>query len=93
MAERVSFMLQIMRAELAAQRERRHADRAGTARIVVREKLFLKRSLTLALVPVSPPAPVELPSPLPPPAPHPEPVASRMSVGAWSGRSGWRADH
>jgi hypothetical protein len=88
MAERVSFVLQIMRAELAAHRERRHADRAGTARIVASEKLLLKRGRALALVPVSPPTPVELPSPLPPPAPRPEPVASRMSLGAWSGWSG-----
>jgi|HubBroStandDraft_1064217.scaffolds.fasta_scaffold261457_1 hypothetical protein len=93
MAERVSFVLQIMRAELAAQRERRHADRAGTARIVASEKLLSKRGPALALAPISPPTTVELLSPLPPPAPHPEPVASRMSLGAWSGWSGWRSDH
>jgi hypothetical protein len=83
MVEHVSPVLQIMRDELAAQRERQAADRAGTARPVADGKLALKRGRALVLVATAPPTPVELPSPLPPPAPRPEPVASRMSVGAW----------
>jgi hypothetical protein len=85
MAEHVSSVLQIMRDELAVQREHRSADRAGTARMMADGKSALKRGRALVSVPVSPPTPTELPFPLPPPAPRPEPVASRMSVGAWSG--------
>jgi hypothetical protein len=53
MAEQVSLVLQIMRDELAAQRERRAAGRAGTARIVPSEKLLLKRGRALVLAPIS----------------------------------------
>jgi hypothetical protein len=84
MAEHVSPVLQIMRDELAVQRERRDADRVETALLKADGKLALKRGRALVSVPVSPPTPTEPPSPLPPPAPRPEPVASRMSVGAWS---------
>jgi hypothetical protein len=87
MAEQVSSVLRIMRDELAAQRQRRDADRAGTARLVAGGALALQRGRALVVAPTSSPAPVELPSPLPPPAPHPEPVTSRMSVGAWTGWS------
>jgi hypothetical protein len=92
MAEQVSPALQIMRDELAAQRERRNANRAGMARILAGCKLTLKRGRALVLTPTSPPTPVESPSPRPPPAPHPEPVASRMALGAWSDYSSRFAD-
>jgi hypothetical protein len=84
MAEHVSPVLQIMRDELAVQRERRDADRVETACLMADGKLALKRGREVVSVPVSPSTPIELPSPLPPPAPRPEPVASRLSVGAWS---------
>jgi hypothetical protein len=85
MAEYVSSTLQIMRDELAIQRERRDADNAASARLLADGRLALKRGRALVLVSGSPPTPVEVPSPRPPPEPSPEPVASRMSLGAWSG--------
>jgi hypothetical protein len=84
MAEHVSPVLQIMRDELAVQRERRDADRVETAHLMADGKLALKRGRALVSVPVSPSTSIGLPSLLPAPAPRPETVASRMSVGAWS---------
>jgi hypothetical protein len=85
MAEHASSTLQIMRDELDIRRERRDADHAGAARLLADGRLALTRGRALVLVCGSPPTPVEVPSPRPPPEPAPEPVASRMSLGAWSG--------
>jgi hypothetical protein len=61
MAEYVSLTRQIMRSELAAQRQRVETDRAGKALLMAGEKLVLKQRRALVLASTPPPASVASP--------------------------------
>jgi hypothetical protein len=92
MAEHVSSILQIMRSEFTAHRQRREADRAGMALLIAGEKLVLRQRRALLLAPASAPEPVASPSQSQLSAPSLAPVNLRMSLGAWSGGHSWFPD-
>jgi hypothetical protein len=89
MTEHMSSILQILRSEFTAGRQRREADRAGMALLIAGEKLVLRQRRASLLAPASAPEPVASPSQSQLSAPSLTPVTLRMSLGAWSGGHSW----
>jgi hypothetical protein len=62
MAEHVPSILQVMRRELTAERQRQEAERIDMALLMAGAQLALKQSRALLLAPTARPAPVASPS-------------------------------